>query len=196
MIPDPVTLVGQWVTLEPLAERHTTDLFAVAQNDEVWQWLANPAPRTLAEMLTWVNGALAIRERGEMLPFAVIHRETGRAIGSTRYMDYSAFDRHVEIGWTWYGRDFWRTSVNTECKYLLMRHAFETLRCIRVQLKTDLRNVRSQTAIERIGGVREGVLRKAVIVPKDGHQRSTVYFSILDNEWPTVKPRLEEWLNR
>ena len=196
MIPEPITLTGRWVTLEPLAEHHAADLFAIAQDEEVWRYLFPPTPRHLADMQTWLADALAARARGEMLPFAVIWRETGRAIGSTRYMDYSAPDRHVEIGWTWYGRDYWRTPVNTECKYLLLRHAFETLGCIRVQLKTDLRNERSQRAIERLGAIREGVLRKAVVIAKDGHQRWSVYYSILDDEWPTVKSRLEGMLQR
>lgn len=192
MIPDLVTLHGRWVTLEPLEPRHATDLFAVAQDEEIWRYLPAAMPRSLAEMDRWIANALAVRDAGQMLPFAIIERASGRAVGSTRYLDYSAFDRHVEIGWTWLGRDWWRTPLNTECKYLLMSHAFETLDCIRVQLKTDLRNERSQQAIERIGGVREGVLRKAVVVPKDGYQRWSVYFSILDEEWPAVKARLTE----
>jgi len=100
----------------------------------------------------------------------------------------------LEIGWTWYARDYWRTAINTECKYLLLRHAFETLCCIRVQLVTDLRNERSQRAIERIGGVREGVLRKNRVVAKDGYQRSSVFYSVVDDEWPLVKSRLEVML--
>ena len=196
MLPDPITLTGHWVTLEPLAERHAADLFAVAQDEDIWRYLAPPMPRTLAHMQSWLADALATRARGEMLPFAVVWSETGRAMGSTRYMDYSAPDRHVEIGWTWYGRDYWRTPVNTECKYLLLRHAFERLGCIRVQLKTDLRNERSQRAIGRLGAVREGVLRKAVVIAKDGHQRWSVYYSILDDEWPAVKRRLEGMLQR
>lgn len=196
MIPDPVTLHGRWVTLEPLESRHTADLFAAAQDEDIWRYLPAAMPRSLADMQTWTANALAVRNAGQMLPFAIVERTTGRAIGSTRYLDYSAFDRHIEIGWTWLGRDWWRTPLNTECKYLLMRHAFETLACIRVQLKTDLRNERSQRAIERIGGVREGILRKAVIVPKDGHQRWSVYFSILDDEWSSVKAHLEESMTR
>ena len=196
MIPDPVTLHGRWVTLEPLESRHTADLFAAAQDEDIWRYLPAAMPHSLADMQTWTANALAVRNAGQMLPFAIVERTTGRAIGSTRYLDYSAFDRHIEIGWTWLGRDWWRTPLNTECKYLLMRHAFETLACIRVQLKTDLRNERSQRAIERIGGVREGILRKAVIVPKDGHQRWSVYFSILDDEWSSVKAHLEESMTR
>ncbi len=194
MVPEPVTLEGRRVRLEPLTERHAEDLFAVAGDEEVWRYLAVPMPTDLPAMRQWLADALETQARGSMLPFAIIEGASGRAIGSTRYLDYSAFDRHIEIGWTWLGRAYWRTPINTECKYLLLRHAFESLDCIRVQLKTDLRNTRSQQAIERIGGVREGVLRKAVIIPKDGYQRWSVYFSILDDEWPTVKARLEERL--
>ncbi len=195
MIPDPVTLEGRRVTLEPLGPHHAADLFAVGQDEDIWRYLPAATPRTLTEMEAWAANALAVRDAGQMLPFAIVERATGHAVGSTRYLDYSAPDRHVEIGWTWLGRDWWRTPLNTECKYLLLRHAFETLGCIRVQLKTDVRNERSQRAIERIGGVREGVLRKAVIVPKDGHQRWSVYYSILDDEWPAVRARLEERMN-
>jgi RimJ/RimL family protein N-acetyltransferase len=127
-----------------------------------------------------------MQARGIFLPFAIIDRATAGAIGSTRYLDISAHDRHVEIGWTWLGKNFWRTPLNTECKYLLLRHAFETLGCIRVSLKTDLRNERSQRAIERLGAVREGVWRRVVIM-HDGYQRSSVFYSILDDEWQTVK---------
>lgn len=196
MIPDPVTLRGRWVTLEPLDPRHTADLFTVAQDEDIWRYLFIAMPRNLADLAAWTVDALASRDAGQMLPFAIIDRASGRAVGSTRYLDYSAADRHVEIGWTWLGRDWWRTPVNTECKYLLLRHAFETLGCIRVQLKTDQRNERSQRAIERLGAVREGVLRKAVIIAKDGHQRWSVYYSILDDEWPTVKAHLEERMSQ
>ncbi len=128
-----------------------------------------------------------------MRPFAVIDRASGNAIGSTRFLDISARDRHVEIGWTWYGRAYWRTPINTESKYLLLKHAFEDLGCIRVALKTDSRNERSQRAIERIGAVREGILRRVVIM-HDGYQRSSVYYSILDDEWARVKAELEKKL--
>jgi RimJ/RimL family protein N-acetyltransferase len=118
---------------------------------------------------------------------------TGAAAGMTRYMTIDRPNRGLEIGGTWYGRRFRRTAMNTECKYLLMRHAFEVLGCIRVQLKTDLRNERSQQAIERLGAVREGVLRKNMIMP-DGYHRSSVMYSVIDDEWPAVKARLEQLL--
>ena len=146
-------------------------------------------------MRAWIGDMLARQARGTDLPFAVVHLESGRAIGATRYMDIQPANRGLEIGGTWYGRAFQRTAVNTEAKYLLLGHAFEHLGCIRVQLKTDRRNERSQRAIERIGAVREGVLRHNLIMP-DGYRRDSVYFSILAEEWPGVKARLEEMLGR
>ena len=186
----PITLIGRWARLEPLALAHAPGLLEAARDDEVWRYLPTHKPNTLPEMHSWIESAVGDQRAGARYPHAIIELASGRVAGSTSYLDPSPHDRHIEIGWTWLGRDFWRTPINTECKYLLLKHAFETLECIRVQLKTDLRNERSQRAIERIGGVREGVLRKVVIV-KNGFQRSTVYFSILDDEWPAVKASLE-----
>jgi RimJ/RimL family protein N-acetyltransferase len=138
---------------------------------------------------------LARQARGTDLPFAVVHLASGQAIGATRYMDIQPANRALEIGGTWYAPAYRRTAVNTEAKYLLLAHAFEALGCVRVQLKTDLRNERSQRAIERIGAQKEGVLRHNLIMP-DGHRRSSVYYSILDEEWPAVKARLEALLGR
>ncbi len=191
---NPVTLTGHWARLEPLAAKHLDDLLVASQDREVWQYLPIAMPRDISDLQAWLDDALARQARGEVLPFAIVEGETGKAIGSTRYLDISEKDRHVEIGWTWLGRAYWRTPINTECKYLLLKHAFEDLHCIRVQLKTDLRNTRSQRAIERLGAVREGILRKAVLVQND-YQRWSVYYSILDDEWPVVKPRLEGMLN-
>ncbi|HZQ10711.1 MAG TPA: GNAT family N-acetyltransferase [Anaerolineae bacterium] len=187
----PVTLEGRWARLEPLTLEHADALFEVAQDEEIWRYMPAPTPRSSADVAKWIQDALEMQAHGQVLPFVIIEQETGMAIGSTRYLDISAHDRHVEIGWTWLGKSYWRTPINTECKYLLLRHAFETLGCIRVQLKTDLRNERSQRAIERIGGVREGVLRRVVIM-YNGYERSSVFYSILDNEWADVKARLEE----
>jgi RimJ/RimL family protein N-acetyltransferase len=146
-----------------------------------------------APMRAWVRELLSRQALGTDLPFAVVHLESGRAIGSTRYLDIQRQHRGLEIGGTWYGLAYQRTAVNTECKYLLLKHAFEGLGCIRVQLKTDLRNERSQRAIERIGAVREGVLRNHMLLP-DGHFRHSVFYSIIASEWPAVKARLEEKL--
>jgi len=190
----PVILEGKWVRLEPLQLTHADDLFAVAQDDDIWRHMPVPTPTSVANVRTWIQDALDVQARGLFLPFAIIERVANRAVGSTRYLDISSHDRHVEIGWSWLGKAYWRTPFNTECKYLLLKHAFETLRCIRVSLKTDLRNERSQRAIERLGAVREGVWRRVVIM-HDGYQRSSVFYSILDDEWANVKARLEEKMN-
>ena len=180
----PLTLMGRRVTLSPLALEHTPDLFVALNNEaEIWAYLPARMPGSVADMAAWVETALEMQRQGQRVPFAVIDNACGRAIGSTSYLDLSEEHRHVEIGWTWYARPYWRTAVNTECKYLLLRHAFETLGCIRVQLRTDLRNERSQRAIERIGGVKEGTLRHLQIL-SDGHLRSVVFYALLAEEWP------------
>ena len=144
-------------------------------------------------MRNWVLDILSRAEKGTDLPFAVIHLASGRVAGATRYLNIMPKDRGLEIGGTWYGTDFQRTPVNTECKYLLMAHAFETLKCIRVQLKTDKRNERSQKAIERLGAKKEGILRNHMIL-LDGKYRDSVFYSILDAEWADVKKNLEEMM--
>jgi RimJ/RimL family protein N-acetyltransferase len=187
---EPATLNGRLVRLEPLAETHVPDLVVAAQDDEIWRLMPFGLVRTTEQMTAFVRDVLARQSRGEDLPFAVIDRATDRAIGSTRYLEIRRPHRGLEIGGTWYAVAHQRTGVNTECKYLLLRHAFEVLGCVRVQFKTDLRNERSQRAIERVGGVREGVLRKHVVMP-DGYLRSSVVYSIVEEEWPSVKARLE-----
>jgi len=189
----PITLMGRVVRLEPLAEAHVPNLTIAGQDESIWRYMLYGAIRTEEQMQEWVREILSRQARGTDLPFAVIHLGSGRAIGSTRYLDIQPQHRGLEIGGTWYGVAYQRSAVNTECKYLLLRHAFEVLGCLRVQLKTDLRNERSQRAIERIGAVREGVLRNHMILP-DGHVRSSVYYSLLNLEWPAVKAKLEEKL--
>jgi len=189
----PVTLTRSVVRLEPLSEKHVPDLTVAAHDERIWRYMLYVYPDTEEKMLSWVRDILARQAAGADLAFAVIHRESGRAIGATRYLEIRPEHRGLEIGGTWYATEFQRTAVNTECKYLLLKHAFEVLGCIRVQFKADARNLRSLRAIERIGAVREGVLRNHYILP-DGCYRDSVYFSILDNEWPKVKERLEEML--
>jgi len=184
----PVTLTGTVLTLEPLDERHAPDLFAAMQDEEVCRYLAWTPPRAIDETLELIRQAEGLMARRESIVFAQVWRETGRAIGSTRLLDVRPADRQVEIGSTFLARDYWRTPANTESKYLFLKHCFETLGCIRVALKTDGRNARSQEAIARLGAVREGTLRKHMNVR--GYQRDTVYFSILDTEWPSVRSRL------
>ncbi|NUQ86123.1 MAG: GNAT family N-acetyltransferase [Anaerolineales bacterium] len=191
----PVVLSGKFVRLEPLSEAHIPGLTEIGSGQDFWNFMLYGDIQTEADMRNWVLDIMARGKRGTDLPFAVIHLASGRVAGATRYLNIVPKDRGLEIGGTWYGTEFQRTAVNTECKYLLLTHAFEVLGCIRVQLKTDLLNERSQRAIERIGAVREGVLRNHMILP-DGRIRHSVFYSIIDSEWEGVKKRLEEMLDR
>lgn len=184
----PVVLEGRFVRLEPLTTDHEPALLAAAQDERIWRYTIHD-PRTAESMHAYVASALADQERGEALPFAVHHREARRIIGATRFHSFSATNRGIEIGLTWYSPDFWRTQVNTECKYLMLRYAFDVLGCIRVQFTADARNDQSRAAILRLGAREEGTLRSKVIM-RDGHRRDAVYFSILDQEWPEVRERL------
>jgi RimJ/RimL family protein N-acetyltransferase len=184
----PVTLKGRFLTLEPMEERHAPDLFQVMRDEEVCRYLPWDVPATIEDTLGLIREAKDMMARRQSIVFAQIWNATGRAVGSTRLLDVRPRDRQVEIGATFLARPYWRTAANTESKYLFLSHCFEALGCVRVALKTDGRNVRSQEAIARLGAVREGTLRKHMNVK--GHQRDTVYFSILDNEWPAVKARL------
>jgi N-acetyltransferase len=189
--PSPVTLTGRHVRLEPLTEGHLSDLFAAGgQDEEVWRWQGGPAPQSEAELGDTLRELLAAAEQGRYVPFAVIHLGSGRAVGWTTFSDVAVRDERLEIGWTWYGRAYWRTAVNTETKLLLLGHAFEELGMGGVQLKTDHMNRRSQDAIARLGARREGVLRRHRRRP-DGTWRDSVYFSMLADEWPAAKERLE-----
>ena len=192
---NPVVLTGKHVQLEPMREVHIPALAEIGVGQTFWDFMVYGRMETADDMRGWVQDILSRAEKGTDLPFIAIHLPSGRVAGATRFMNIMPNDRGLEIGGTWYGPEFQRTVVNTECKYLLLSHAFETLGCIRVQLKTDLRNERSQKAIERIGAVKEGVLRNHMILP-DGHYRDSVYYSILDTEWPEVKKRLEEMMER
>jgi len=190
MDPRPVTLEGQHVRLEPLDLSHAPDLAAaLAQDISIWQWLSSEPPLGVTAMEDFINSALEGLATGAAVPFAQIAVAEGRAVGSTRYLNISRNDLGLEIGWTWIGKPWQRTALNTEAKFLLLRHAFEVLGAVRVQLKTDARNLQSQAAIARLGAVREGVLRKYQRTTKD-FIRDTVMFSIVADEWPEVKGRL------
>ncbi len=190
---EPVTLEGNFVRLEPMTEEHAYRLSQAGNDPSIWRYMLYGELTTEQGMLAWVRDILSRKAAGTDQPFVVIHKESGMAAGATRYMEIRPQHRSLEIGGTWYGVQFQRTAVNTESKYLLLRHAFETLGAIRVQFKTDSRNERSQRAIERLGAVREGMLRNHMIL-EDGVIRHSVYYSILDSEWPAVKIRLEEKL--
>lgn len=191
----PVILEGKHVRLEPMTEAHVPGLAQIGVGQTFWDFMLYGNINTEADMANWVQDILSRAEKGTDLPFVAIQLASGRLAGATRYLNIMPKDKGLEIGGTWYGPEFQRTAVNTECKYLLLQHAFETLECIRVQLKTDQRNERSQKAIERIGAVKEGVLRNHMILP-DGRYRHSVFYSILDSEWPQVKQRLEQMLER
>ena len=185
----PVTLEGRHVRLAPLSQAHHADLTAVGLEEELWRWIPTPV-RTPEEMSAYIATALDEHARGVSLPFALIEKASGRAIGSTRYGNIDRAHHRVEIGWTWVAPAWQRTAINTETKYLLLRHAFETLGCIRVELKTDSLNERSRAAILRIGAREEGTFRNHMITASS-RIRHTVYFSVLDSEWPAVKSSLQ-----
>ena len=189
----PITLEGDIVRLEPLALRHVDELAAVALDPDLWRWVPN-AVATRADLDAYVDKALEEYQGGTALPFAVVERASGRAIGSTRYAAIERTHRRLEIGWTWYGRAWHRSGVNTECKLLLLEHAFEDLGAMRVELKTDAMNERSRNAILRLGAREEGIFRNHMVIPGSGRIRDTVYFSIVDREWPAVKARLRGFL--
>lgn len=188
----PVTLTGQWMELQPLSLTHHDDLCAAVIPQELWRlpYTIVPSPETVG---AYISEALAIQEKGGALPFAIIERASGKAVGTTRFANIRYQDHSVEIGWTWLGVPWQRTAINTEAKYHLFTYAFETLACLRVELKTDILNERSRRAIERIGATQEGVFRRHMIMP-DGRVRDTVYFSVIDQEWPRVKAGLRSRL--
>jgi N-acetyltransferase len=186
---EPVVLQGAHVRLELLSRTHLAGLCAVGLEEELWRWIPTPV-RTSEDMAAYMELAFKEQAAGVSLPFAQIEKGSGRVMGSTRYMNIEKVHHRVEIGCTWIGREWQRTVVNTEAKYLLMRHAFETLRCMRVELKTDSMNEKSRAAILRIGAKEEGIFRNHMIT-SSGRVRHTVYFSVVDWEWPEVKARLE-----
>ncbi|HEX5134693.1 MAG TPA: GNAT family protein [Thermoanaerobaculia bacterium] len=191
---EPIVLEGQHVRLEPLSFEHLTDLAKVAFDPEIWRWTSERA-MSLGELRAYVERALAASLTGSVLPFATVARRVGMAVGSTRFANFDALNRRGAIGWTWLGRDWQRTAINTEAKYLMLTHAFEKLGCVRVELRTDVLNERSRAAIRRLGASEEGVLRKHAIT-STGRVRDDVYYSVVDDEWPAVKAKLEARIAR
>ena len=192
----PVQLSGARATLVPMAEDHAPGLSEAGRHPGLWTYMPVTRPETLADMRRIVQAALAEQARGVSLPFTIMDQEAGgQIVGSTRLSDLSIPHRQGEIGWTWLTPAAQRTRLNTECKYLLLRHCFETLDMIRVQLKADARNERSLRAMERIGAVREGVLRRHRVLP-DGFVRDSVYYSVIAEEWPQTKAHLERLMSR
>ena len=190
----PLTLEGHYVRLEPLTLGHHAGLCEVGLDEELWRWTTTSVG-TPEEMRAYIETALREQSAGASLPFATLERSTGRAVGSTRFASIERAHRRLEIGFTWIARAWQRTPLNTEAKYLMMRHAFETLGAVRVELKTDSLNAPSRRAILRLGATEEGTLRNHMIVQR-GRLRHSVYFSVIDSEWPAVKAGLEEKLAR
>ena len=189
MNPQPVTLTDAVVRLEPLALAHAPALAQVGLAPDLWRWIPNPVT-TAAEMRAYVETALDEQRRGVAVPFAIVDAASGAVIGSTRYGSIDRPNRRLEIGWTWLARSHQRTAANTAAKRLLLGHAFEALGAMRVELKTDALNDKSRQAILRIGATQEGVFRKHVLCAS-GRVRDTVYFSIIDTEWPALRARLD-----
>jgi RimJ/RimL family protein N-acetyltransferase len=191
---EPVVLENEFVRLEPLMIGHVPALCAVGLDDELWAFVT-ASIQTEREMRQYVESALQSQSAGTALPFATIDKTSGRVAGSTRFGNIDVANRRVEIGWTWLGREFQRSVVNTSAKLLMLTQAFEEWGCYRVEFKTDVLNNRSRAALRRIGATEEGILRKHMITA-GGRMRDSVYYSILDTEWSGVKTNLEMKLKR
>ena len=190
----PVKLTGKHVRLEPLAFEHHDDLVESVRDGELWNLWYTFIP-TPDKVRAEIERRLGLQDRGSMLPFAVVELASGRAVGMTTYMDIDAANRRVEIGSTWYRHRVWRTALNTECKLLLLRHAFEELSCVAVEFRTHFMNQRSRRAIERLGAKLDGILRNHRFLP-NGTLRDTCVYSIIANEWPSVRAHLIHQLQR
>ena len=185
---EPVILEGEVVRLEPMTLEHLDGLWEAGKDEALWELIPTNVA-SIDDMRKYVESALADRGRGVALPFVTVERASGKVIGSTRFGNIDTANLRAEIGWTWITPAFQRTAVNTEAKLLMLTHAFETWKCIRVELKTDALNERSRAAIKRLGATEEGIFRKHMICDT-GRFRDSVYFSIIDTEWPAVKENL------
>jgi RimJ/RimL family protein N-acetyltransferase len=189
---EPVTLERSFVRLEPMMMAHHAGLTAIGLDPDIWR-LTVANVRTPEEMRGYMLDALRLQGEGSSLPFVTIERSSDQIVGSTRFGNYDPLNRRIEIGWTWVAKAWRRTATNTEAKYLMLKHAFEILGCVRVELKTDVLNLTSRNAMLRIGAKEEGILRKHTLM-WTGRYRDTVFYSILDEEWPHVKAHLETLL--
>jgi RimJ/RimL family protein N-acetyltransferase len=188
------TLEGRIVRLEPLVERHWDGLLAVGLEPDLWRWTIDRIG-TEGDLRLWFEEALAQRADGRAVPYATVERMSGRVVGSTRFGHLDTENRHVEIGWTWVASAWQRSVVNTEAKYLMLRHAFDAWGCHRVELKTDALNTRSREAILRLGAREEGVFRRYQVT-QGGRVRDTAWYAVTDIEWPGVKAGLERRLSQ
>lgn len=184
-----VILEGKFIRLEPLRLEHSDALWEVGADQTLWRWTANIIT-SIKDMKRYIETALDEQRRGAALPFVTIDKSENKIVGSTRFGNIDAKNRRAEIGWTWINPQWQRTFINTEAKLLMLRHAFETWSCVRVELKTDALNEKSRNAILRLGAKEEGILRRHLITDS-GRIRDTVYFSILDSEWQAVKENLQ-----
>lgn len=191
---EPIVLEGDFVRLEPMTLEHHAGLSEIGLDPDIWR-LTVAMVRTPEEMRSYMESALKLQREGTSLPFVTIERSSGRIVGSTRFGNYDPANRRIEIGWTWIARAWQRTAINTEAKHLMLSHAFEKLCCVRVELKTDVLNAPSRKAMLRIGAKEEGILRKHTLM-WNGRYRDSIYYSILDEEWPEVKQQLERMLIR
>jgi RimJ/RimL family protein N-acetyltransferase len=191
---DFVSLAGAHAALEPLSHAHHDDLIEALKDGELWKLWYTAIPRP-DELAAEIDRRLELHDRGSMLPFAVIDRASGTAVGMTTYLNIDAGNRRVEIGATWYRRRVQRSALNTECKLLLLRHAFEQLGCIAVEFRTHFLNRQSRAGIERLGARLDGILRQHQVQP-NGTLRDTCVYSILDREWPMVQAHLTHQLTR
>ncbi|OAS85364.1 MULTISPECIES: GNAT family N-acetyltransferase [Metabacillus] len=182
-------LTGEYVRIVPMERSHIQGLYEIGNDKTIWTHLPKTI-QTLNDMESFVEEALDKKEVGIEFPFVILLRENNKIIGTTRFLEISNINKSLEIGWTWLTPSVWGTTINTECKYLLLNYCFETLKTIRVQFKTDEQNIRSQRAIERIGGVKEGVLRNHMI-KKDGTFRNSVFYSVIESEWTSIKHKLD-----
>lgn len=191
---EPVVLEGKLIRLEPMTPAHLDGLTEVGLDPEIWR-LTVVNPQTRADMRDYMESGLAAVRDGSGLPFVTMLKDSRRIVGSTRFGNYDPPNHRIEIGWTWIARQWQRTAVNTEAKYLMMSHAFEMLGCVRVELKTGVLNEPSRKAMLRIGAKEEGILRKHTLM-WTGRYRDSIYYSVLDDEWPQVKARLELMMDR
>ncbi len=191
-IEHPTILQGQQIDLLPVEEKHFDELFKAASDKRIWEFYVGDWSNH-DTFLRVYRGTLAQREKGNEYPFVIFHKPSQKIIGSTRFLDIIPYDRRLEIGGTWLMPEYWATTINFDCKLTLLTFAFETLKTKRVQLKTQHDNIRSRKAIEKIGGVYEGIIRKHML-KDDGTFRSSAYFSILDDEWEKAKVNLQSRL--
>lgn len=188
-----VTLEGRFARLEPMRPDHHAGLTAAAVDAEIWKYMRDVI-RTGEDMSAYMDAAFEAHRDGSAMPFVTVNVRTGEVVGSTRFAAYDPANHHVEIGWTWLSAAARRTAINTEAKLLMLSHAFETLGCVRVEFKTDALNERSRNAILRLGATEEGTFRKHLLL-WSGRYRDSVYYSILDTEWPSVRARLQHFLS-